>query len=145
MPKPSKKHCLGTAVQQVKKFLKSYGCRLVEAEDIVKRIRDVARNRGEEWPWVARWAAEAQSKWINNMETLVFEVPLDNLTGSTSQNFAQDKWMLQPSVFAYQTSGEPGFVRMWWDPLRSAFPGARDVVRHLFALSRRVNLPGHNG
>jgi hypothetical protein len=50
MPKPSKKHCLGTTVQQVKKFVKSYGCRLVEAEDIVDRIRGVAMQRGEDWP-----------------------------------------------------------------------------------------------
>jgi hypothetical protein len=107
MPKPSKKQCLGTTVQQVKKFVKSYGCRLVEAEDILDRIR----------------ATEAQSKWFNNMETLVFELPLDNLTGSKSLNFAQDMWMLQPSVFAYRVSGDRGFVRMWWDPLRSAFPG----------------------
>ncbi len=122
MPKRSKKDCLGTHVQQVKKFL-SYGCRLVAAEDILERIRDVARNRGEKWPWVARWAAEAQSEWINNMETLVFEVPLDNLTGSTSLNFAQDMWMLQPSVFAYVVWGDRGFVRMWRDRSRSAFPG----------------------
>jgi hypothetical protein len=123
MPKPAKKHCLGTAIHQVKKFLKSYGCRLVEAEDIVDRRRDVAMHRGEDWAWVDRWAAEAPSKWINNMETLVFEVPLGNLTGSKSLNFAQDMWMLQPNLFAYMVSGDRGFVRMWWDPLRSAFPG----------------------
>ncbi len=123
MPKPSKKHCLGTAIQQVKKFLKCYGCRLVEAEDIVDAIRGVAIQRGEDWPWVDRSAAESRSEWINNMETLVFEVPLVNLTGSKSLNFAQDMWMLQPSVFAYQVWGDRGFVRMWWDRRRSAFPG----------------------
>jgi hypothetical protein len=31
------------------------------------------------------------------METLVFEVPLVNLTGSKGLNVAQDMWMLQPS------------------------------------------------
>jgi hypothetical protein len=57
------------------------------------------------------------------METLVFEVPLVNLTGSKGLNVAQDMWMLQPNVFAYQVWGDRGFVRMWWDRRRSAFPG----------------------
>ena len=81
-------------------------------------------NRGEDWPWVQSWIAEEGSTWVNDLETLVFEVPLTNLTGRASLGFTQDVWMLQPSVFEYQTWGGRTFVRMWWDRNRGAFPGA---------------------
>ena len=53
--------------------------------------------------------------WVNDMETLFFEPPLENLTGSQSLNFTQQVWMLQPSVFEYQVWAGRAFVRMWWD------------------------------
>ena len=123
MPKRPKKQCLGTEIQQVKKFLKEFACRLVEANDIEEAIRGIAAARGEGWTWVARYVEEEGTRWVNDLETLVFEVPLENLTGSQSLNFTQHVWMLQPSIFAYQNWGGRGFVRMWWDRTRSAFPG----------------------
>jgi hypothetical protein len=59
------------------------------------------------------------------METLVFEIGLEDLIGSTALNFTQDVWMLCPSHFEDQVWGGRAFVRMWWDRSQSAFPGCR--------------------
>jgi hypothetical protein len=115
--------CLGTALQQVTRFLKTFGCSLIGRDDIEGRIRAIARDRGEDWPWVDKWVKEEGPEWVNDMETLVFEVPLENLTGSDSLNFTHQVWMLQPSLFGYQSWGDRAFVRMWWNRDRSAFPG----------------------
>jgi hypothetical protein len=123
MPSPRKKDCLGTTLPELKKFLKRHGCQLVEWEHIEATIRSVALERGENWPWISKVSAESQSVWVNNGETVVFAVPLESLAGRASLEFAQEMWMLQPSVFEFQVWGDRGFVRMWWDPSRSAFPG----------------------
>jgi hypothetical protein len=115
--------CIGTLDPQVRKFLKEFACRLTGADPIEQEIRKVASTRGENWPWVAKWAAKEGPQWVNDMETLVFEVPLETLAGSQALNFTQQVWMLQPTRFEYQTWGDRGFVRVWWDRSKSAFPG----------------------
>jgi hypothetical protein len=115
--------CIGTGYPQVRKFLKDFACRLTGADAIEETIRKIASARGEDWPWVARWAAEEGPRWVNDAETLVFEVPLETLAGARALNFTQEVWMLQPSLFEYQAWGDRGFVRAWWDRSRSAFPG----------------------
>jgi hypothetical protein len=49
--------------------------------------------------------------------TLVFEVPLDRLSGNSSLEFTQQVWMLQPSSFEYILLDRAacGIVRMQWD------------------------------
>jgi hypothetical protein len=123
MPKKPEIHCLGTAIEQVRKFLKAFGCRLVETSVMEEIIRGIAKARGEDWPWVEKWFREEGPRWVNDMETLFFEPPLENLTGSQSLEFTQQVWMLQPSIFEYQVWGDRAFVRMWWDRSRPAFPG----------------------
>jgi hypothetical protein len=123
MPKRPKHDCLGTAIGQVQKFLKDFAGRMAETSAIEETIRGIARARGEDWSWVTKWVEEEGPRWVNDMETLVFEVPLENLTGSQSLNFTQGVWMLQPSIFEYQVWDDRGFVRMWWDRSKSAFPG----------------------
>lgn len=48
--------------------------------------------------------------------TVVFEVPLANLTGSLGLAFAQEVWQLQPSLFEYLELNGRGIVRLWWEP-----------------------------
>ncbi len=115
--------CIGTLDPQVRKFLKEFACRLTGADVIEQEIRKVASARGENWPWVAKWAAKEGPRWVNDMETVVFEVPLETLAGSRALNFTQQVWMLQPSSFGYVVWGDRGFVRVWWDRSKSAFPG----------------------
>jgi hypothetical protein len=124
MSDETRKVCLGSQVEQVREFLETYGCYLADHADITGEILGVMNNRGEDWPWVQSWIAEEGSTWLNDLQTLVFEVPLTNLTGRASLGFTQEVWMLQPSVFEYQTWGGRTFVRMWWDRNRGAFPGA---------------------
>ncbi len=115
--------CIGTLDPQVRKFLKEFACWLTGADVIEQEIRKVASARGENWPWVTKWAAKEGPRWVNDIETLVFEVPLETLAGSQALNFTQQVWMLQPSSFGYVVWGDRGFVRVWWDRSKSAFPG----------------------
>lgn len=123
MAKTPNDPCLATAVPQVRKFLEEFHCRLTRADAIEETIRKIASARGEDWPWVAKWAAKEGPQWVNDMQTLVFEVALETLAGSQALNFTQQVWMLQPSSFGYQVWGDRGYVRVWWDTSRSAFPG----------------------
>jgi hypothetical protein len=115
--------CIGTVDTQVRKFLREFACRLTEVDAIEQEIRKVASVRGENCPWVAKWVAKEGPQWVNDMETLVFNVPLETLAGSRSLHFTQQVWMLQPTSFGYQVWGDRGFVRVWWDRSRSAFLG----------------------
>jgi len=96
---------------------------MAEASALESIIRGIAKDRGEAWPWVDRWFREEAPRWVNDMETVFFEIPLEKLTGSQSLSFTQHVWMLKPSVFEYQVWGGRAFVRMWWNRKRSAFPG----------------------
>jgi hypothetical protein len=96
---------------------------MAEASVLEGIIRGIARARGEDWPWVDRWFREEAPRWVNDMETVFFEIPLEKLTGSQSLSFTQHVWMLQPSAFEYQVWGGRAFVRMWWHRKQSAFPG----------------------
>ena len=117
------KNCLGAEISQIRKLLESFKCRLAQASALEDIIRGIAMDRGEDWAWVDRWFKEEAPRWVNDMETVFFETPLENLSGAESLNFTQHVWMLQPSVFEYQVWDGRAFVRMWWDPKRSAFPG----------------------
>ena len=123
MPEQPDKNSLGTRIDQIREFLKGFDCRLAEISDLEAIIRGIGRARAEDWPWVDRWFTEEAPRWVNDMETLFFEVPLEKLSGAESLNFTQHVWMLQPSLFEYQVWGGRAFVRMWWDRKRSAFPG----------------------
>jgi hypothetical protein len=123
MPDEPEKNCLGTAIDQIRNFLKGFDCRMAEARALEGIIRGIAKARGESWPWVDRWIKEEAPRWINDMETVVFEIPLEKLMGSQSLSFTQHVWMLQPSAFEYQVSDGRVFVRMWWNRKRPAFPG----------------------
>jgi hypothetical protein len=125
MSKEPENRSIGTTIDPVRTFLKRFHGRLAGIDAIEKTIRGIARSRGEDWPWVAKWIAEEGPRWSNDMETLVFEIGLEDLIGSTALNFTQDVWMLCPSLFEYQVWGGRAFVRMWWDRSQSAFPGCR--------------------
>ena len=123
MPEEPEKNCLGTAIDQIRDFLNGFDYRMAEASVLEGIIRGIARARGEDWPWVDRWFREEAPRWVNDMETVFFEIPLEKLTGSQSLSFTQHVWMLQPSAFEYQVWGGRAFVRMWWHRKQSAFPG----------------------
>jgi hypothetical protein len=123
MPEEPEKNCLGTTIDHIRDFLNGFDCRMAEAGALKGIIRGIAEARCESWPWVDRWFREEAPPWVNDMETVFFEIPLEKLTGSESLRFTQGVWMLQPSAFEYQVWGGRAFVRMWWDRERSAFPG----------------------
>jgi hypothetical protein len=122
MPEEPEKNCLGIAIDQIRDFLNAFDCRMAEASALEGIIRGIAKARGEAWPWVDQWFREEAHRWVNDMETVFFEISLEKLTGSHSLSFTQHVWMLQPSVFEYQVWSGRAFVRMWWNRKRSAFP-----------------------
>jgi len=103
-------------------FLHAFGCRLVNADEIESTIRAIAQARGEIWPWVEKWVAEEGPRWVNDLSTIVFEVPLANLEGRNALHFTQQIWMLHPSLFEYQTWNDRGYVRIFWDRDSGAAP-----------------------
>jgi hypothetical protein len=76
-----RKACLDAHVERVRKFLRTYGCHLANHADITNEIRGMMNNRGEDWPWVEKWATEDALAWVNDLQTIVFQAPLSNLTG----------------------------------------------------------------
>ena len=56
---------LDAQVERVSKFLRTYGCPLANHTDITNEIRGMMNNRGEQWPWVDKWATEAALAWVN--------------------------------------------------------------------------------
>jgi hypothetical protein len=107
---PKEDPCYGTLDSQVRDFLARYGCRLIDLPEIVERID--RRRAGRDWPGMDKWIAEAGPSWVNDMETLVFEVPVENLAGRNSLDFTQRVWMLQPSLFEYMVEEGQGIVRV---------------------------------
>lgn len=112
-----KKVCRGTLDQRVMMLLATCGCVLVELNDIVQAIREASR--GKRWAWVDKWVNEEGPKYVNDMDTVVFDFPSVDLTGEKSLEFTQGVWRCQPSVFEYQVWSGRCFVRMWWDRSRS--------------------------
>jgi hypothetical protein len=110
-----RKACLDAYAKRLDEFLKTYGCRLIDHAEITGEIRRMMNNRGENWPWVDRWASEDALAWVNDLQTLVFEIPLASLTGLNCLNFAQEVLQFQTSLFEHQTWGNRTFVRMYWD------------------------------
>ena len=110
-----RKACLDAHVDRVTKFLRTYGCHLANHTDITNEIRGMMNTKGEDWPWVEKWATEDALAWVNDLQTVVFEVPLSNLAGRKCLDFTQEVWSFQPSVFEYQTWGGRTFVRIHWD------------------------------
>jgi hypothetical protein len=126
-----RKAYLETHAQRASKFFRTYGCHLVDHTDITDEIRGVMYSRGEDWPWVAKWASEDAQAWSNDFQTLVFEIPLVNLTGRKCLEFMSDVGMLNASGLEYQTWGGRTFVRMWWDD------------ESLLCRVTRANVPNH--
>ncbi|QEL17527.1 hypothetical protein [Limnoglobus roseus] len=62
----------------------------------------------------AGWADRETAGYVNDAGTAAFEIPLDQLTGAAGLHFAQDVWMLRPSVFEYVTLGDVAVVRLGW-------------------------------
>lgn len=116
MSEESNVPCRGTHDERVKRLLADFGCRLVELEDIVQAIHQ-QRHR-QRWTWKEKWIAEEGPKYVNDLHTVVFEFPSGDVPGPKCLEFAQLVWMLQPSVFEYQTWSGRSFVRIWWDPDR---------------------------
>ncbi len=109
----------------VRKFLKNFECRLVNTAEIVEKAREHASIRGEVWTWLDEWSVdkEAGLQWVNDQQTLVFEMPLKKV----DLNFCQQIWMTQPDLSEHMTIGENGFVRLWWETV--------ELARHkIFAL-----------
>jgi hypothetical protein len=102
-------------IERLDQFLKTYGCRLIDHAEITSEIHRIMNGRGENWPWVEKWASEDALAWANDLQTLVFEIPLASLTGLNCLNFTQEVWQFQTSLFEHQTWGNRTFVRMCWD------------------------------
>lgn len=67
---------------------------------------------------MTQWIEEEGAGWTNDLTTLVFEVPLNRLSGQESLGFTQEVWMLQPARFEYlvlDRAADHGIVRMGWD------------------------------
>src|SRR5262245_4071265 len=111
-----KKECRGTLDERVMQLRAICGGRLVELEDIILAIRDAGR--GKRWTWVEKWIEEEGSKWVNDMDTVVFEFASEDLRREKSLEFTQMMWRCQPSDFWYQVWGGRCFVRMRWDRSR---------------------------
>jgi len=110
-----RKACFDAYLERLDKFLKTYGCRLIDHTEITGEIRRMMNNRGENWPWVEKWASEDALVWVNDLQTLVFELPLASLTGLNCLNFTQEVLQFQKSLFEHQSWGNRTFVRMYWD------------------------------
>lgn len=108
--------CRGTLDERVRMLLATCDCRLVTLDDIVEAICDAGK--GKQWTWVDRWINEEGPKYVNDMDTVVFDFPADTLPRARSLEFTQHVWRCQPSVFEYQEWSGRCFVRMWWDPRR---------------------------
>jgi hypothetical protein len=117
MPDGPEKECRGTLDKRAMKLLATCGCRLVKPDDITQAIHDAGQGKG--WAWVDKWVNEEGPKWVNDIDTVVFDFPSGDLTGVKSLEFTQWVWRLQPSVFQYQMWSGRCFVRMWWDRCRS--------------------------
>jgi hypothetical protein len=72
---------LGTTVQPDSKFLESFHDRWAGLDAIEETIRGIATSRSDGWRWVAKWIAEEGSQVSNDMETLVFDIALEDLIG----------------------------------------------------------------
>ena len=112
--------CLGTGHRLLAEFLKRFGCRLIDPAGIAERVERA--RRGRDWTGMSRWVAEEAPKWVNDMATLTFEVPLTSLGGANGLWFAHEVWMCQPSLFDYVELGGWGIIRLWWDGGRGAAP-----------------------
>lgn len=110
--------CRGTLDGGVKTLLATCGrrCRLAGLDDIACAIREA--NRGKEKAWIEQWLGEEGPKWVNNMDTVVFEFPLEDMAGEKALQFTQMVWRCQPRDFWFQVWGSRCFVRLWWDPAR---------------------------
>jgi hypothetical protein len=113
---PEDHACRGMLDDRVRKLLATCGSSLVTLGDIVKAIQDAGR--GKRWAWVDKWVEEEGPKWVNDMDTVIFDFPADNLPGVRSLEFTQHVWRCQPSDFWYQEWSGRCYVRMWWDPSR---------------------------
>ena len=61
------------------------------------------------------FALEA-AKWINDMQTVVFDFRRENLAGGMmSLCFARDLLKLMPDEFEYFDIGDRMYVRIWWE------------------------------
>ena len=100
---------------EARRFLERFGCRPLDISAISERIEQA--RRGRDWSGMTKWVAEVGPAWVNDLTTLVFEVPLDRLSGQSSLEFTQQVWMLQPSLFEYLVldRADHGIVRMRWD------------------------------
>ena len=113
MPDGPEKECRGILDERLGWLMATCGGRLVTVDEIVQAIREAAR--GKRWTWVENWVAEEGPKYVNDMDTLVFDFPPADLARVKSLEFTQMVWRLQPSVFEYQEWSGRCFVRMWWD------------------------------
>jgi hypothetical protein len=107
---------------EVPQLLQRYGCCVLDISDIAERI--VRARQGRDWPGMSKWVAEQGPEWVNGTDTLVFEIPLDRLSGRASLCFTQDVWMLQPTLFEYivPDGGDHGIVRIRWDRKQTVSP-----------------------
>ena len=92
---------------EVRKLLKKVGGRIVRPG----RIAKIAAARGLPTEWIER----EMKKYVLDAATVAFEMPLTRMTGAAGLDFAQQVWMLGPSVFEYVTLGDVALVRLWWD------------------------------
>lgn len=111
MPEEPNAPCRGTHDERVKNLLAAFGCRLVGLEEIVQAIHQ--QRRRQRWTWIEKWVAEEGPLYVNDMHSVVFEFPVGNVAGPKCLEFTQIVWMLQPSVFEYQTWSGRSFVRIW--------------------------------
>jgi hypothetical protein len=112
---------LEAQAERVNKFIRTYGCHLANHTDITEEILGTMNNRDEDWPWVKKWTTTDAPAWVNDSQTLVFELPLSNLTGRNCLDFTRDVWNFQPTIFEHQTWGGRTFVRMYWDDQSSYY------------------------
>ncbi len=107
------KECRGTLDETMGWLLATCGGRLVKLDNITQAIREAGQGKG--WAWVDKWVNEEGPKWVNEMDTVVFDFPSGDLPGIKSLEFTQLVWRLQPTSFEYQVWSGRCFVRMWWD------------------------------
>jgi hypothetical protein len=113
---PDDHSCRGTLDERVKNLLATCGCRLASLDDIAHAIGEAGR--GKRWTWVNTWVEEEGPKWVNDMDTVVFEFPSGDLAAEKSLEFTQMVWRCQPRGFWFQVWGGRCFVRMAWEPGR---------------------------
>ncbi len=117
--------CLGNTVEQVESLVESVHGRLSDVAEIVKRLQserlDSVPMSNDEDPW--KWVTFVQiaEKWVNDMQTVIFDFRRDNLAGGHhALSFARDLLRLSPDRFEYFEIIERIYARMWWERKRAA-------------------------